>query len=128
MTLKIYFVQTNSKVISMKKIVTTILFICLAINSYNAFNMENCKKEIQFNNLNSKNILSYLKENELTNKIIKICSNDLCSDVSIGSIEQDIKEFIKRNLDYLNAKDKDTSLEAELKGFRIDKILINSCL
>lgn len=112
----------------MKKIITTIFLVCLAVNTYNAFNMENCKKEIQFDNINSKNILSYIKENDLTNKIMKICSSDLCSDITIGNLEQDIKEFIKRNLDYLNNKGNDTSLEAELKGFRIDKIFINSCL
>ncbi len=112
----------------MKKIITTFFLVCFAWNTYNAFNMENCTKEININHLNSKNILSYIKENNLTNKIMKICSNDICSDINIQNIEQDIKEFIKRNLKYLESKDKDTSLEAELKGFRIDKILVNSCL
>ncbi len=112
----------------MKKLITIFFLISFAINTYNAFTTEECNQEISLQNLNSKNIISYIEENNLTNKIMKICSSSICSDINIQNLEQDIKEFIERNLNYLRSKDTDTSLEAELKGFRIDKIIFNKCL
>lgn len=99
----------------------------MAINTYQAFNIRDCIKDIHIGDLNSKDLLTYIKENELMNKITQVCSNDMCSKISFSSLEQDIKKFINHNLNYLKNKDEDYSLEAELKGFRIDKILINSC-
>lgn len=111
----------------MKKLIATLFLVSLAINTYQAFNIKDCIKDINVKDLNSKNLLTYIKENDLMDKITQVCSNDICSKISLSSLEQDIKEFINRNLNYLKNKDEDYSLEAELKGFRIDKILINSC-
>ncbi len=69
-----------------------------------------------------------IKENNLTDKIMQICSDNLCNEINISRLEQDIKSFIKQNIKYLQSKDSDSSIEAELKGFRIDKIVINCCL
>lgn len=111
----------------MKKLITTLFFACLVMNTYQAFNIKDCIKDINIGDLNSKNLLTYIKENDLMDKITQVCSNEMCSKISISSLEQDIKEFINHNLNYLKSKDEDYSIEAELKGFRIDKILINSC-
>lgn len=112
----------------MKKLISTLFLVCLAVNTYQAFNLNNCIKDIKIEDLNSKNLLTYIKENDLVDKITQICSNDLCSNINISTLEQDIKDFINRNLNYLKSKGEDYSLEADLKGFRIDKILINDCL
>lgn len=111
----------------MKKLITTLFLVCLAMNTYQAFNIKDCIKDISVVDLNSKNLLTYIKDNDLMDKITQVCSHDMCSKISLSSLEQDIKEFINRNLNYLKSKDEDYSIEAELKGFRIDKILINSC-
>lgn len=111
----------------MKKIITTLLLLCVAIHTIDAFNIQNCMKEIMPNNLNSKNLLDFIQENNLHDKVMQICSSDICSNINIANLERDIKDFINRNLNYLKNKDGEQSLEAELKGFRIDKIFINSC-
>ena len=112
----------------MKKLITTFFLICLATNTIQAFNINNCTQEMKLTDLNSKNLLNYIKENNLTDKIMQICSEDICNEINISRLEQDIKSFIKQNIKYLQSKDSDSSIEAELKGFRIDKIVINCFL
>ncbi len=111
----------------MKKIMITIFLICFAINTYQAFNINNCIEDIKVKDLNSKDLLHYIKENNLSDKLMQVCSSDICSNINLANLERDIKDFISRNLNYLKNKDKEHSLEAELKGFRIEKLLINSC-
>lgn len=111
----------------MKKLMITIFLLCLTINTYQAFNINNCTKDIKLNELNSKNLLNYIKENNLLDKITKVCSNNICSEIDFANLEQDLKEFINKNLNYLKSKDNDYGIEAELKGFRIDRITINDC-
>ena len=82
---------------------------------------------MHFHDLNSKNLLVYIKENDLIGKIEKICSEEVCGKISIVTLEQDIKDFIKQHLNQLKRKDNDYALDAELKGFKIDKIIVNSC-
>ncbi len=111
----------------MKKLMLTLLFLFLFIHSYQAFKLNDCMKEITLKDLNSKNLLTYIKENDLIDKVTQVCSDNICSNINVGTLEKDIKEFIKRNLNYLNLKDTEHKVEAELKGFRIDKIKINAC-
>lgn len=112
----------------MKKfILIGIFLVCLSLNTYNAFNINNCTNEMKINDLNSKNLLNYITENNLKDKILKVCSMDICTSLNASNLETDIKDFINRNLNYLKGKDNDLALEAELKGFKIDKIIINSC-
>ena len=93
----------------------------------NAFNINDCLEDIQLENLNSKNLLSYIKENNLADKIMEVCSDDICTKLNFSELEQSVKYFIKRNIDFLKNKDIESAIEAELKGFKIDKISINSC-
>ncbi len=111
----------------MKKIIITLLFLFVAIQNYQAFNFNQCMKEIPIKDLNSKNLLTYIKENNLMDKITQVCSDNICSSINTATLEKDIKEFIKRNLNYLNLKDPEQKVEAELKGFRINKMKINAC-
>ena len=110
-----------------KYIILFIFLICLSINTYNAFNKNECTNELNLNNLNSKNLLNYINENNLLDKIERICSTDICVNINPSNIERDIKSFIEKNINYLKSKNEEVALEAELKGFRIEKIIIYSC-
>ena len=112
----------------MKKLfIIGILLVSFGFSELQAFNINDCLEETVINNLNSKNLLTFIKENDLIGKIQKVCSEDICSNLNMVTLEQDIKNFIKQNLNYLREKDNDLALEAELKGFKIDKVIMNSC-
>jgi hypothetical protein len=113
----------------MKKYLIILIFlICLSINTYNAFNINECTNELKLSNLNSKNALEYIKENDLTDKIIKICSSNICMKINSATLERDINNFNAENINYLKNKDEEAAINAGLKGFKIEKIIINSCL
>jgi hypothetical protein len=113
----------------MKKYLFILIFLlCLSINSYNALNINKCTNEIKLDNVNSKNVIEYITENNLDENITKICSTDICMNINPINLQRDIKSFIEKNISYLKNKDEEISLNAELKGFKIDKIIINSCL
>ncbi len=107
--------------------VVTLFFLCLAINSYKAFEIKNCSKNLTLENLNSKDLLTYIKENDLLGKVSQVCSPDLCKSLSINTIEHDIQEFIKQNINYIKSKNEELGISADLKGFRIEKIILNDC-
>ena len=71
-------------------------------------------------------ILTYLENNDLIDKVTKICSLDICQDITPAKIERDLKIFIQKNLQYLENKNAEKSLEASLKGFKISKIFTYS--
>lgn len=112
----------------MKKIIFIFIFLlCLTINTYNAFNKNECSNEIKLNDLNSKNLLNYINENNLRDNIERICSTNICLSINPSNIERDIKSFIEKNLEFLRSKNEETAIETELKGFRIEKIITYSC-
>ena len=94
------------------------------VNSYQALNKNDSLNEIYPPNLNSKNILEYLKEENLENKINKICSKDICKIINNNYLKSEIKSFIEENISYLKNKNEERSIDAELKGFKINKIII----
>lgn len=111
----------------MKKLLVIFFLVCFCINTYNAFSDKNCLKDIKINNLNSKNLYNYLKDNDLLTKVNKVCSENICKDIHFSNIEFDIESFIKKNIEYLKNKGDDVSLNAELKGFPIERILVHNC-
>lgn len=111
----------------MKKIIVTLFLLCLAFNTYQAFSIKNCSKTLTFDNLNSNDLLSFLKENDLLGKVSQVCSQDLCKSLSINTIEHDIQEFIKQNVKYIKSQNEELGISADLKGFRIEKLLMNDC-
>lgn len=111
----------------MKKLLLTGFFLICFANHTSAFNMGDCIEEISNIQVNSKNLLTYLKENNLTDKIMNVCSGEVCKNLNGANLETEIKEFIKQNIKFLKNKDLEAAIEAELKGFRIDKIGINGC-
>ncbi len=112
----------------MKKIVLISIFLfCLSINTYQAINKNNCMSEIIPNDLNSKNLLTYIQENNLKDHIYRVCSKDICASLNASNLERSINNFIKENLAYLEHKNEEQALEASLKGFRIEKFIVYSC-
>lgn len=113
----------------MKKYLLIIIFIlCLTFNAFKAYNAESCNNEIILNDVNSKNLLKYIEENNLIEQIDLVCSSDICMKINSSTINRDIKSFINKNLNYLKNKvDDNTYLNLELKGFKIDKIITNQC-
>lgn len=110
----------------MKKILLSSLFlICIGLSFLNAFAKTFDEKEITLDYLNSKNLLNYIKDNELETLVKKVCSKDMCIPINFKTIESDIKTFINQNLKYLKSKNMELGLEAELKGFKIEKIVLN---
>ncbi len=110
-----------------KLIIAGIFIILLSINTYNALNIKKCENVIRPTALNSKNLLEYLENNNLNGKITKICSTYTCKNLSGASLERDVKEFINSYYNFLKQKNEDAYNEATLKGFRIDKIVVNNC-
>jgi len=112
----------------MKKYLLIFIFlICLSINTYNAYNKNKCNNEIKIKNLNSKKLLEYIENNSLVDNISKVCSADICVTINPSNIERNIKSFIEKNINYLKSKSEQAAINAELKGFKIDKIFKYSC-
>lgn len=112
----------------MKKYILLIIFIlALTFNTLKAYNAESCSNELILNDLNSQNLLTYIKENNLKN-IDYICSDNICMKIEPTQIERSIKKFITKNLEYLKTKvDETTYTNLTLKGFKITKIILNDC-
>ncbi len=112
----------------MKKIIIIGIFlICISINTYNALNNRNCEEVIIPTSLNSKNLLNYIKTNNLTDTISRVCTIDLCKTINPTNIDREVADFIDSYYNYLKNKREDIYNEATLKGFRIDKIIITRC-
>lgn len=112
----------------MKKYCILILFfICFSINTYQAINKNNCTNEIVLNDVNSKNLTSYIRENKLEERVSKVCSKDICITINPSSIERDIKNFIEKNINYLKKVNEEIAIDAEIKGFKVEKIIFYSC-
>ena len=99
----------------MKKLFISFLLVtCFSLNVFNAYSKTNCSEEIVLENVNSKDLLNYIYDNHLIDKILRVCSKDLC--------------FVNKNIRYLLSFDEEQGLNAQLKGFKVEKIIINSCL
>ena len=107
----------------MKKLIFTIIVLsCLIINFCQTYAGEcDIIKPID---LNSKNIIKYLEDQQLTDRINKICSSNICKTINPSDLKRELKNFIDDNIKYLKNKSEDISLEAELKGFKIESISI----
>ena len=113
----------------MKKLFISFLLVtCFSLNVFNAYSKTNCSEEIVLENVNSKDLLNYIYDNHLIDKILRVCSKDLCSSINATQIESDIKSFVNKNIRYLISFDEEQGLNAQLKGFKVEKIIINSCL
>ena len=105
-----------------------IFLLCLSLNTFKAYNAEECQNNIYLNNVNSKNLIDYLIQNNLREKVNKVCSVDICMTINPNNLERDIKSFITRNINFLkNRVDENTFINLQLKGFKIEKITINEC-
>lgn len=98
-----------------------ILFIFLGMILTVSANSVDNNKDI--NNLNSKNLLKYLKGQNLNGKNIKVCNQDYCDYLKYDNLEKAVDVYIEDYLDYIKEKiDADTSIIVSLKGFLITEI------
>jgi len=75
------------------------------------------------NNLNSHDLLEYLKENNLSGKTIKVCNQDYCDYLKYKNLDKAVKIYIDDYIEYVKEKtDEETSVRVSLKGFLIKEI------
>lgn len=82
-------------------------------------------KNIYEKEINSLEIISYLKENKNLDKVKYICTNEFCSKEMYGNKEKEIKLFISSYINMIKEKSLDEGIKVELKGFKITKIVFN---
>lgn len=81
-------------------------------------------KSINNTNLNSNDLLDYLKEQNINDKVIKVCNIDYCDYLKYDNLEKSVNKYIEDYLNYIKEKtDEDTSLRVSLKGFLITEVI-----
>lgn len=111
----------------MKKLgIVWIFLFCLFINVYQAIAKSSQINEMRPSNLNSKDLLSYIEKNNLQDNLYKVCSQHICIDINSSNLERNYKKFIEKNIEYLQNKNEEQAIEASLKGFKIEKIILYS--
>lgn len=99
----------------------SILIILLTI-----FFVSNVKAENMNNTeINSLDIIDYLKESKQIEKVKYICTNNYCSKEMYGNREKEIKLFINNYISKIKEKSLEEGIKVELKGFKITKIVLN---
>ncbi len=113
----------------MKKYIFIILFLtCLFFNTMDAVSKNKCTNVIYPNNLNSQNLYTFLQTENLLDSVHKICSMNVCVIVQSSTIKQNITELTKKHTEYLKRKNEEAAIEANVKGFKIEKIELYSCM
>lgn len=103
------------------KYIWSILIILLTI-----FFISNVKAENVTNTeINSLEIINYLKDNAKLDKVKYICTNNYCSKEMYGNREKEIKIFINNYISKIKEKSLEEGIKVELKGFKITKIVFN---
>ena len=91
-----------------------VLLVTVSAKTYNGFD--------KLDNLNSKNLLAYLKEHE-DKRAYKVCNSDYCDYLKYDNLEKSVKVYINDYIEFVKEKtDEDTSVKVYLQGFKITKI------
>lgn len=99
----------------------SILIILLTI-----FLVSNVKAEtVNKIEINSLEIIEYLKNNHEIDKVKYICTNNYCSKEMYGNREKEIRKFINNYISIVKKKSLEEGIKVELKGFKITKIVLN---
>ena len=99
----------------------SILIILLTI-----FLVSNVKAEtVNKIEINSLEIIEYLKNNNEIDKVKYICTNNYCSKEMYGNREKEIRKFINNYILQVKKKSLEEGIKVELKGFKITKIVFN---
>lgn len=99
----------------------TILIVLLTIFFVSVVKAENVNN-IEINSLE---IIDYLKESKMIEKVKYICTDDCCSKEMYGNREKEIKIFIHNYISKIKEKSLEEGIKVELKGFKITKIVFN---
>ena len=102
----------------MKKCFFVLVFFLIMIVTVSAKNIDDDLM------LNSKELLEYLKAQDLNGKQIMICNQDYCDSLKYDNLEKSVKVYIDDYIKFVNQKtDDDTSVRVSLKGFLITEII-----
>ncbi len=83
------------------------------------------KKQSEIN-INSKDLISYLKKEKLLDKVKYVCTDNYCSRDLLVNKEIEINNFIKSYINKVKKESLEDGVNIELKGFRINKIVYSS--
>lgn len=73
--------------------------------------------------INSKNILEYIKGQKYFNEIKTICSENFCKEIDLTNLTHSLENFIEKyELEVLKSSGEEKAFEVKLKGFPITKI------
>lgn len=103
------------------KYVWSILIILLTILSLTKVKAQS----INNIDINSLEIIDYLKENNQLHKVKYICTNNYCSKEMYGNRKIEIDNFINDYISKIKKKSLEEGIKVELKGFKITKIVLN---
>lgn len=78
-----------------------------------------------YQEINSKELINYLKKTEQINKVKYICTDNYCSKEMYGNREKEIEIFINNYISKVKKKSLEEGIKIELKGFKITKIVFN---
>lgn len=105
----------------MKKYFFILFFFLLMIVTVSAKQID--EKKINVGNLNSNELLNFLKEFDSDSNAIKVCNQEYCDYLKYNSLEKSVNKYIDDYVYYVKEKtDVDTSVRVRLKGFIIKEI------
>lgn len=100
-------------------------FICLimlaTMITVSAKNVDN--RVFKVDNLNSNELLDFLKDLKFKSNTIKVCNQDYCDYLKYQNLEKSVNKYIEDYVNFIKEKtDEDTSVRVYLKGFKITDI------
>ncbi|MBQ6686901.1 MAG: hypothetical protein IJN03_00065 [Bacilli bacterium] len=97
-----------------------ILFLAMILT----VSAKNIDRNLDVNNLNSRDLLGYLKEIKQNPKSIKVCNKDYCDYLKYNSLEKSVNTYIDEYISFVkNKSDEETSIKVLLQGFLITEII-----
>ena len=103
------------KYISVILVILLTVFLMVNVKASNVNNYE----------INSLDVVEYLKMNNKLHKLKYICTYDYCSKEMYGNREKEINIFINNYISKIKKKSLEEGIKIELKGFKITKIVLN---
>ena len=103
-----------------------IILLLFALNRQSAAYSDRCQKTIMLENINVVDLEDYINKHDF--HILAVCAVNYCSDLKGTNLKNSVSIFRHEYLEYIkNNSSYEEYWDRYYKGFRIDKIVINSC-